>query len=53
MTLVMTNCLALLPLYINPSRYKFMLGVAGHAGGVDLASGFGLDCAGPLFPTQL
>ncbi|KAA6423902.1 MAG: hypothetical protein FRX49_05861, partial [Trebouxia sp. A1-2] len=25
----------------------------GHAGGFDPALGFGLDCAGPMFPTQL
>ena len=37
-----------------------MLGSAGRAGGpaagfggFDPSAGFGLDCAGPLFPTQL
>lgn len=48
-------CIAAI-VHLSQVDTSLILGSAGRAGafgGFDPASGFGLDCAGPLFPSQL
>ena len=45
-------CIAAI-VHLSQVDTSLILGSAGRAGGFDSASGFGLDCAGPLFPSQL